>query len=216
MLLGGILTSCEDFLDTTPDTRVEINTPEQVRLLLVDAYSQANIATMLEMSSDNIIDNNSPDENGMRYNLDYHQVNDLIAFSYEDNYAEMEQDSPSYIWSGYYHAIAVCNEALKAIEKLEEAGRGDEVSAQKGEALVSRAFHHFVLANVFCLPYRGPELSASIPGIPYMTEPETKVLVHYERLPLQTVYERIEEDLLAGMPLLRAGSCGLPKCHFRV
>lgn len=216
VLLAGALTSCDDFLDTTPDTRVEIDTPEKVRLLLVDGYSQANIATMLEMSSDNIIDNNSPDENGMRYNLDYYQVNDLRAFSFDEIDAEMEQDSPSYLWSGYYHAIAVCNEALKAIEKLEADGRGDEVRAQKGEALVSRAFHHFVLANVFCLPYRGPELSASIPGIPYMTEPETKVLVNYERLPLNQVYDRIEQDLLEGMPLIDDSSYDVPKYHFNI
>lgn len=214
VLLLGSLTACEDYLDTTPDTRVEINTPEQVRLLLVDAYSNANYGTMLEMSSDNIIDNNSPDENGMRYNLDYRNVNDLRAFCFEEANSELDDDSPSYIWERCYHSIAVCNEALKAIEKLEAAGRGDEVSAQKGEALVSRAYHHFILANVFCLPYRGPELSKQILGIPYMTEPETKVLVHYERLPLNEVYQRIEDDLLAGLPLIDDSSYDVPKYHF--
>lgn len=214
VLLAGALTSCDDFLDTTPDTRVEINTPEQVRLLLVDAYSAGNYATLCEMSSDNIVDNNSPDENGMRYNLTYNNENDLSAFSFDDVKSEMDQDSPSYLWAQHYHAIAVCNEALQAIENLEAAGRGDEVSAQKGEALVSRAYHHFILANVFCMPYAGPVESKKYLGLPYMTEPETKVLVHYQRLPLDEFYNCIEQDFLEGLPLLDDTSYDVPKYHF--
>ena len=36
------LASCNDFLDKVPDTRVELNSPEQLRLLMVNAYPSSN------------------------------------------------------------------------------------------------------------------------------------------------------------------------------
>ncbi len=52
--------SCNDFLDQNPDERVDIDTEEKVVQLLSTAYSNANYGYLCEMSSDNIIDNNSP------------------------------------------------------------------------------------------------------------------------------------------------------------
>ena len=209
-------TSCDDFLDKAPDERVTLKTPDQLRQAMVNAYSTANIATLCELSGDNLIDNNSPDENGMRYNLEYHDRADLEAFSFDDVKSNMEQDSPSYLWANHYHAIAVCNNVIDGCEKLEAEGRGDEVSAIKGEALLSRAFHHFVLANMFSMPYAGPELSKSIPSIPYMTEIEDKVLVKYERENLASVYAKVRADIEAGIPLLNDGIYDVPKYHFNV
>lgn len=197
-------TACDDFLDAAPDERVTIDTPEKVSLLLVDAYPGGNLTSLCEFSSDNVIDNNSPDENGMRYNLSYFDRQDLEAFGWEDVVSNMQQDSPSYLWEAYYHSIAVANEALKAIEELEAQGLGDEVQAQKGEALMCRAYNHFLLANLFSLHYAGEEASKNIPSIPYMDKVEDKVLVHYDREPLQSVYEKIEKDILAGYPLINA------------
>ncbi|MDE6279902.1 MAG: RagB/SusD family nutrient uptake outer membrane protein [Paramuribaculum sp.] len=212
--LAATAVSCDDFLDATPDQRVTIETPEQVRLLLVDAYANANYGTVCEFSTDNVIDNTAPDDNGMRYNLTYYDLQDLEAFGWDNIVSNMDTDSPSSIWAGYYHAIAVCNNALEAIEKLEKEGRAEEVAALKGEALVSRAYHHFILANIFAMPYAGETASASIPGIPYMTEPETKVLVHYERQPLSEVYAHIAADLEEGLPLINDGIYSVPKYHF--
>lgn len=207
-------TACDDFLDAAPDERVTIDTPEKVSLLLVDAYPGGNLASLCEFSTDNVIDNNSPDENGMRYNLSYFDRQDLEAFSWEDVVSNMQQDSPSYLWEAYYHSIAVANEALKAIEELEAQGLGDEVQAQKGEALMCRAYNHFLLANLFSLHYAGEEASKNIPSIPYMDKVEDKVLVHYDREPLQSVYEKIEKDILAGYPLINDGAYSVPKYHF--
>ena len=36
------LSSCSDFLDKVPDTRVELNSPEKLRLLMVSGYTQSN------------------------------------------------------------------------------------------------------------------------------------------------------------------------------
>lgn len=208
------LTACDDFLDAAPDERVTIDTPEKVSLLLVDAYPGGNPASLCELSTDNVVDNNSPDENGMRYNLSYYDRQDLETYSWEDVVSNMQQDSPSYLWEAYYHSIAVANEALKAIEELENQGLGDQVQAQKGEALVCRAFSHFMLANLFSLHYAGETASENIPSIPYMDKIEDKVLVDYERESLQSVYKKIEDDILAGYPLINDGAYDVPKYHF--
>ena len=52
-----ILTGCEDFLSTEPDsTRASINTPKQVSQLLATAYPQANYLVFAESMSDNVED----------------------------------------------------------------------------------------------------------------------------------------------------------------
>ncbi len=220
MLIGSALVvlgmaSCNDFLDKVPDTRVDINTsPEQVRLLLVDGYMRYNYTIPCEFSTDNVVDNNAPNQNGLRYNLPSYDRMDDEIFRFDDVKSGTGEDSPSSIWEGCYHAIAAANHALEAIAKFEADGRGSEVQALKGEALVIRAFHAFLLTQVFCMPYRGAELSKSIQGIPYPTEPETKVLVHYDRGNLADTYDAIERDLLEGLPLIDDQIYDVPKYHF--
>ena len=90
------LPSCNDFLDKLPDNRVDPTTPDQLLLMLVDGYSTGNYAKYCELSGDNIIDNNSPDENGVRYNLEADNVIDDEMFAWEDAKSDMDVDSPSH------------------------------------------------------------------------------------------------------------------------
>ncbi len=217
------LTSCVDsFLDTMPDNRVELSSVEQLRLLMNTAYPQCNYAVVCELSSDNMIDNNAPDEDGLRYNLPAYDRGDEEQFAWEDVKSNTDNDSPSGTWEAYYASIAACNAVLEKIEEFEklpdeqltEIAGYENMEAIKGEALVLRAYDHFILANVFCEAYRGPELSKSIIGIPYITKPETTVKPHYERGNLADVYAKIEADLTAGLPLLNNGLYEIPKYHF--
>jgi len=205
---------CDDFLDKVPDNRAELTTPKQIRKLLTSGYADGNYGVLCELSGDNFIDNNSPGENGVYYNLSsFDRMHDEI-FAFEAAVSSDEQDSPSAVWSGCYAAIAVANHALKAIEKLETEGKGDEVKAQKGEALLIRAYNHFLLVNIFSKTYKNDELSKTDKGVPYVTEPETKVLVQYERQSVTDVYNNIEKDLIAGLPLIDDNLYDVPKYHF--
>lgn len=208
-IAGAItLTSCNAFLDKVPDNRVDPQTPTQLLEMLVDGYSSANYGKLCEFSSDNIIDNNSPDEKGVRYDLNTYNnsVIDHEIYAFEDAKSEMQQDSPSAVWSSAYYAIAVANHVLSKIEQFEKEGRVfDEedqakIKAAQAEAYLIRAYNHFVLVNIFAQNYRGPELSKQDLGIPYVTEPETEVLVNYARLSVAEVYDKIEQDLLLGLP----------------
>ena len=51
------LTACNDYLDQQPDDRAVVDSKAQVENLLVSAYPTHSPAYMLEMSSDNVLDN---------------------------------------------------------------------------------------------------------------------------------------------------------------
>lgn len=214
------LASCNDYLDKTPDTRVELTTPEQLRMLLVNGYPTSSYSLIGELSSDNVIDNNSPTEDGLRYNLSSYDRIDDELFAFEDAKITSSTDSPTEVWEGYYHSIACANAVLQKVSEFEQnlssfsSDDQKKISAVKGEALLIRAYGHFILANLFCMPYRGAELSKNYPGIPYVTEPETKVLVQYSRGTLAETYEKIQKDLEEGLPLITDNYYEVPKYHF--
>ena len=48
------LVSCDKFLDTMPDNRAEIDTPEKIRAILTTAYPSGTYLTTNEYMSDNV------------------------------------------------------------------------------------------------------------------------------------------------------------------
>ena len=224
------LTGCE-FLNQEPDLRAEINTEKKVQLLLVTAYTEANSAPLCEYSSDNVIDNNVPDSKTGQANAENpldEMYNEIFAWK---PVKQSSNDSPKMIWDGHYMAIATANQALEAIKKLE--AQGINMDAEKGEALLSRAYHHFLLAGVFCQAWKG-EASKQDLGITYMMQPETKVAPEYSRGPelvvnttetgdtawiggsLYHTFEQIQKDLEAGLKLVSDEYYTIPRYHFNV
>lgn len=217
ILAAIVLIGCkkgEGFLNHEPDMRTHIDSKEKVRLLLVSAYTEGNNAAILEFSSDNIIDNNAPDAFGRCRNLlPVDKMYDEF-FAWKQVVSGGQQDSPKYLWDSHYMAIAAANEALLAIAQLEE--QGINMNAEKGEALLIRAYHHFLLSMVFCQAYRTPELSKNDLGIVYMTEPETTVRPQYTRPSLTDTYEKIQADLEEGLKYVSDEYYSVPKYHFNV
>ncbi len=217
------LTSCNDFLDTVPDTRVYLSNVEQLQKLLVDGYMSNDYSLIGELSSDNMVDNTAPDKSGMRYNLTPYEQFDDQVFAWEDVTLSTSSDSPYSVWNACYSAIAVANAVLEKADQFEADGKTPEapltdddrakLKAVRGEALLIRAFHHFVLANIFCMPYGGNNAANQL-GLPYMTHPETEVKPEYERGNLKDFYENIEKDLQAGLELVTDQYYKIPRYHF--
>jgi tetratricopeptide (TPR) repeat protein len=205
--------SCNDFLDTLPDNRTTLNTEKKIAQLLVSAYSTANISVLAELSSDNFVDNNSPEVNPSNRLESRERMHDEI-FAWEPAVSSSDEDSPFALWEMYYKAIATANHALEAIDKLETDDPALNLNPLRGEALLCRAYNHFVLVNIFCQSYKDAEASKKDVGIPYITEPETKVLVEYERGTVAGVYENIRADIEAGINLISDDSYGVSKYHF--
>lgn len=211
-----LMTGCkEGFLDKNPDMRATIDSKRKVQLLLVSAYTEANAGAIMEFSSDNVIDNNSPDKYGHCNNLQpldkmYNEI-----FGWLPVVSSSSQDSPTYIWNACYTAIAAANQALDAITELEKQGLN--MNAEKGEALLIRAYHHFLLSMVFCQAYQTDELSNKPEsGLVYMTSPETQVKPQYTRLTLTETYKMIEKDLEAGLAWVSDDYYTVPKFHFNI
>lgn len=196
LALGG----CKKFLEHVPEsTRAELNTPQKVSQLLGTAYPQANYMTFTESISDNVVDKGS----GVieRTNTDPFFFNDV---------RDDEQDSPEFYWAACYTAIAAANQALDACIK---APNPNDYTSQKGEALVTRAYAHFMLVNFFSKFYNSSTAASDL-GIPYVTEPETVVIKKYERRTVSYVYEMIEKDLTEGLPLINDQAYTVPRYHF--
>jgi hypothetical protein len=192
--------ACSDFLDTLPDNRVELNNADLIKPLLVSAYPNSSPALMGEMSSDNVMDNGGQ----FVYGVAQQQI-----YLWED-VTENDVDAPYGLWESCYKAIASANQALEAIRDL---GMPASLDALRGEAYMCRAYAHFLLANIFCMPYN-PSTAEQNLGIPYVTEPEKEVVVQYERGTLAKTYENIASDIETGLPLIDDASYSVPKYHF--
>jgi len=197
-----ILLGCNDYLSTEPDsTRATLKTPEQVSQLLTTAYPQGGYVGFSESMSDNVADKG--------IGIDDRVNRGSYLFEVVDAPLDKE-DSPDMYWAQAYRAIAATNLALQFIN---EAADPSIYSAQKGEALVARAYAHFMLVSFFSKFY-DPKTASTDLGIPYVTEPENVVVKQYERKTVAFVYEMIEKDLLEGLPLIKDVSYTAPKYHF--
>lgn len=194
-----VFSGCDDFLSKEPDNRTKIDNAEKISELLVSAYPEANYMTFCEAMTDNV----SPHLGGTIDNTN------ADPYFYRDP-SQTEQDSPEFYWAACYNAVAAANQALESISEMPNP---EDFSAQKGEALVARAYAHFMLVNLFSKFYDA-ETAGTDPGIPYVTEVEKVALKTYERKTVQYVYDMIEKDLLEGIPLIRDEVYTVPAYHF--
>lgn len=198
------LSSCNDYLDASPDSRINVDTEDKVKALLVTAYPAASYVRVAELASDNA-DDLDGDANG------YYDRFSEQCFRWQE-VTESDNESPTMIWQDYYAAVGAANQALRSIEEMGGATT-PTLRAYRGEALLCRAFAHFMLANIFCMNY-SQEHSATDPGIPYATEPETTLDPKYDRGTLAETYKRVEQDMQEGMSLMSDAVYKTPRYHF--
>ena len=199
-----LLGSCKkSFLDKEPDNRTEINTVEKVAQLLGTAYPHYGYLAMAEMYSDNACDK-GPNVANTHTSTPYPEMYNWEEVSDNGN------NTPIQYWNGVYEGIAAANQALESIEQYK---LGAAANPYKGEALLARAYGHFMLVTFFAKAYvpGGPNDS---PGIPYVLEPETVAIKKYTRGTVASVYKQIEKDIEDGLPLLTGGTWDVPAYHF--
>lgn len=199
------LVSCNDFLNTLPDNRAEIDTEEEVKKILVSAYPETECLLIGETMSDNVDDYgaNNPYTDGF-YDQLYHW----------QDITEVSNESPLTFWRGQYGAIAAANQALKSIDEIAKDGDlSDGLKKARAEALLCRAYAHFMLINIFCNNYNSKTSSMDL-GLPYETKPETKIYPEYERGTVQEDYDKIEQDILAALPDISDNYQSVPRYHW--
>lgn len=228
------LTSCSDFLDQPADERTEIKInsekdEEKIVMLLNTAYPSGNYMWIAELSADNMVDNQCPhlpsNPNDKQilthYNYgSYAKYNDeLFRFEPAASATYSDYDSPGMMWSSIWSSVATCNYAIKAIDEWEAAGHtlSAKLRAARAEGKLLRAYNHFIAANLFCQPYKDETLSKKDIGLPYVTEPETELIVKYERGNVADLYKNIQKDLEDGLQDVNDLNYGIAtKYHFNV
>ena len=198
------LGSCDKYLDQMPDNRTEIDTEEKVAALLVSAYSRHNYTLITSFISDEM-DNNAEVVTGSPGQF-FHELWNWQDITYTNNSA------PQNVWEDLYGAIACANQALEAIEDMGGPSASASLAASYGEALMCRAYCHFVLVNLFCLNYNSKTSETDL-GIPYMDAPERGLNPAYKRGNVKEVYERIEQDIEEGVKYV-TDDYTAPKYHF--
>jgi starch-binding outer membrane protein, SusD/RagB family len=185
-----MLASCNEFLDEPQDKRTIIDTREKVAQLLVNAYPNAQFAAFAESMTDNV------DDKG---NVGTQEQVNTDSYMWKDYESFTDVDAPTFFWSVSYSAIAHANHALEALDALGDDA--SELAPLRGEALLTRAYTHFMVLNFFALRY-DPATASSAPGIPYVTKPEENAVVEYSRETIAESYRLIEADLEEGLALV--------------
>lgn len=199
-----IFSSCDKKLDVLPDNRAELNNNEKIAKILVSAYPTNAYVIVAEVSSDNV------DNMGPTY-TNYPRILEEI-YEWQD-VTETNNDGIDRIWGSCYTAIASANAALQAIEDL---GSPNSLNGERGEALLARAYNHWILVNIFAHNY-SKKYSSSDLGITYMTKAETTLDPKYSRNTVAEVYDLIKKDIEAGLPLINDGiyaNSNVAKYHF--
>ena len=208
-IAGTSLTSCEmfnDFLDVVPDNRTELDSEDKILAMLTSAYPDVTYLTACEFSSDNV------DKLNVTYPVNERYITELATWN---EVTENQNDAPSFVWQGMYGAIASANQILAAIDELDQDNLSDKIKAAKGEALMCRAYAHFVLVNMFCQAYN-PDYADTDLGLPYMFKAETTLNPQYERGTLADFYAYLDADVELGLKLISDNIASIPKYHFGI
>jgi len=201
LLLLMIIVSCNKYLDVLPDNRTEINTDDKIAQLLVSAYPSRNTILAAELASDNSDDRGPENPYGTQF---MEQI-----FNWQES-TEIDSDDLTGIWQAHYEAIAAANHALQSIELM---GNPPRLAGSRAEALLARAYGHFVLVNIFAQHYSSRFAITDL-GIPYIKEPETTLNPHYERPTVQEVYNFLKADIEEALNLVTQSRFSVPSYHF--
>lgn len=192
--LLGILSSCSDFLKESSQDEVRPTTLEDLKqLMLCEAYPRSECFIR---HLDFLTDDMESAWPGLETQKE--ALNNLApVFTWE---VDMDENVKMNYWENYYKRIKGCNVVLDMLDDM----TGSEADREnlRGQALALRSYYYLMLVNLYGQPYNaeGIDLNTSL-GVPLILT--SKVTDTYpERNTLKEVYGRIEQDLLASLPLL--------------
>ena len=197
------LTDCDQFLDVMPDNRTEIDSQKKVRSLITAAYPETDYLLLSEFMSDNVDDYGPNNPNTDRF---------IDQVYHWEEITESDNEDPEMLWGNTYIAIAAANQAIQSIKDMGGAEKTG-LTAEMAEALLCRAYNHFVLVNMFAKAYNSKTAAADL-GVTYMQAPETELNPKYERNTVAEVYELIDKDLQEALPWVSDTYYSVPKYHF--
>jgi len=188
-----LLPSCDSFLEEVPDNRVSLDNLDKAAQLLTNAYSDASYAFTDWMTDDFSF------TIGTTLRPEHQQ---MYVWGDPTSDPTESSDTPGFFWYETYNAISHANEVLQIIDDLEIDDEDKSYrDAIKGEALMCRAYGHFMLVNLFSEDNWILKDGSGL-GVPYIKTPETEFLVQYSRPTIRSTYDDIEDDLREGLELI--------------
>lgn len=211
MLCGGLLSSCDSFLQEYSQDLAKVTSWEDLdEVLLGDAY----IKTCRILSANSSVgpENRDNDFDFLHFMTDEitmteYTGRDLIYYDYAVfPFYTWQQDTGTdynlrYVgndaqyWNTLYSRINVCNMVISVIDEQPAPTETDELAKRrvKGEAYFLRGLYYFMLANLYCEPY-SPSTASSAVGLPikYSEVVEDK---EFERESLESTYLKIVSDI---------------------
>ncbi|MBZ4190288.1 RagB/SusD family nutrient uptake outer membrane protein [Niabella beijingensis] len=199
---------CKRFLDTPYDNRVRPTLTEQYAQVLTDAYPARH-----EMFTDILTDD-------YQYyaTLAQASINErfLPMYLYKDEYPQNIPTGPENAYSEFYAKIYRANVVIEGVMSSER-GTEEYKAAVMGEALLIRAYCHFMLVNLFSQHY-DPATADKDLGIGLVTavSQENKKLI--KRNSVKEVYDQVEKDATEGIAFLKKGQAYVSKnpYHFSI
>ncbi len=184
-----LITSCSQFTDLQPKGKNLLSTTEELTLLLNREFQASGydvrimVGDIIYASSNvpNLIKQPNKSRNAIIISWD--EAN-------QDRMAELTESDTDY--GNYYGYIGtIANPVLSHVDETE--GEQSAKDQLKCEALVMRAYYHYLLVNKFAKAYN-PATAATDPGIPYMLE-DQELTVPAKKKTVQEVYELILKDV---------------------
>ena len=186
-----LLTGCNDFLNTIPDNRTEIDNMDKIHKILCNAYPQTTSNAMLEARCDDYV-NFGATMYGTPQSTDFDYLRD--GFYWLPSSSSRIEDTPKYFWEACYNAVSYANTALEALQSDSVSYDPKEVKMVRAEARIARAYNHFMLLTLFTNMFnRGNE--STNPGVPYVEQTEDVMFKQYERGTVASTLAKVKEDL---------------------
>lgn len=195
--LLGMLCSCSDFLKESSQDEVRPSSLDDLKqLMLYEAYPRS---TYFIRHLDFLTDDMESAYPGMESQKTV--LNDLAPVFTWDVDMDQQLEGMNY-WELYYKRIKGCNVVLDMVDDM--LGEDSERENLRGQALALRAYYYLMLVNLYGQPYNavGIDLTTSL-GVPLILTSGVSD-TYPVRNTLKEVYDRIEKDLLASLPLLEA------------
>lgn len=192
------MTGCEDFLEPKSQDRIvpkNINDLKEFLLgeVIKDKDNDPNLylAYMTDDVSDHFYYKKKRDKKA-----DYWGY---YTWQQEPEKTKDNTEKTDCAWDIYYHKIFICNVILDHIPNMD--GSQEEKYIVSAETYFMRAHCYFMLVNLYGEPYQKSTASTAL-GVPINNE--VGILnQRYKRESVETVYKKIENDLLESIRLFK-------------
>lgn len=215
--LGGTGNDSTIVGDSTQVGDMDLVPLDSLREMFTTLYPEWNYGPLCEMSSDNIVDNNSVNRPAnswgdelLSYSMTEYADWLNAVFAFEPAIGAIGNDTPEFIAVQVNRSLELLNQFIYQVENLpsDSVTMADamELLSMHGEALVLRAYTHFILSNIFAPAYN--DYGKDLTGIECMTAPGQKT-----RMTVAETYDMIRDDLENGINEMR--QYGFPQSVWR-